>query len=194
MSRIGEQPVPVPSGVTVTIGAAEISVKGPKGELALPTNPYTEVSQEDGEILVTRPSNSRRHRSMHGLTRSLIANMVEGVTNGFEKRLQLVGQGSRAQMQGKTLQLTVGFSHVVNFETPEGTSISVEEPGSLPVGSGTVPFIPIVVSGIDKQFVGETAAAIRRIKKPEPYTPSKGIRYEGEAVRNLTKKQQTSGG
>ena len=189
MSRIGQQPIGLPSGVSVTISSGLVSVKGPKGSLELPTNPYTEVKQENGEVLVTRPSNSRRHRSMHGLTRSLIANMVEGVSKGFEKRLQLVGQGYRAQTQGKTLQLTVGFSHTVNFAIPEGASVEVEAPGTLTVGNNVVPYVPIVVSGIDKQFVGETAAAIRRVKKPEAYTPSKGIRYEGEAVRNLQKKQ-----
>ena len=190
MSRIGQQPVIVPSGVTVTIKPESIAAKGPKGALELPTNLYTEVDRRrNGEIRVTRPSNSRRHRSMHGLTRSLIANMVEGVSKGFEKRLQLVGQGYRAQMQGKNLQLTVGFSHVVNFTIPDGAAVTVGEQSSMTVGNSSVPFIPIVVSGIDKQFVGETAAAIRRVKKPEPYTPSKGIRYEGEAVRNLPKKQ-----
>lgn len=189
MSRIGQLPVPVPSGVTVTIGNAAITVKGPKGTLEMPTNLYTEVTQENGELRVTRPSDSRRHRSMHGLTRTLIANMIEGVSKGFEKRLQLVGQGYRAQAQGRNLQLTVGFSHVVNYTVPEGATVTVEDSGSMTVGNSSVPFIPIVVTGIDKQFVGETAAAIRRIKKPEPYTPSKGIRYEGEAVRNLAKKQ-----
>ncbi|GIX06209.1 MAG: 50S ribosomal protein L6 [Candidatus Poribacteria bacterium] len=188
MSRIGRQPIPIPKGVTVTIEPTRIHVKGPKGELERPLNRFVRVEQRDGQLIVERTGETRQHRAMHGLMRSLIANMVHGVSEGWSKRLLVVGTGYRAQVQGRTLQLNVGYSHPVSFSIPEGITVTVESPITIGQGPGSAPAIPIVVSGIDKELVGETAAAIRRIKKPEPYVPSKGIRYENERVRNLPKK------
>src|ERR671934_1792953 len=171
MSRIGRQPIEIPSGVEVTLGEGSVvSVKGPRGELSQRVHPEMRVVQEDGAIRIERPSDEGFHRSLHGLTRSLIANMVEGVTKGYEKRLAIVGVGYRAAMRGNALELQVGYSHPVPFPAPEGIEVEVPTPTS------------IVVRGNDKQLVGEVAANIRKVRKPEPYK-GKGIRYEGEYVR-----------
>jgi large subunit ribosomal protein L6 len=170
MSRIGKQPVPVPDGVTVEVRDGSVSVTGPNGELAQAVDPDIKVSVVEGEVRVERPSDEREHRALHGLYRSLIANMVEGVTKGFEKRLEIQGVGYRAALKGSGLELQLGFSHPVSFPAPEGITFEVPAPNR------------ITIRGIDKQLVGETAARIRRIRKPEPYK-GKGIRYEGEYVR-----------
>jgi large subunit ribosomal protein L6 len=169
MSRIGKQPIAVPSGVEVTIEPELVKVKGPKGELAERVNRDIDVTQENGEILVARPTDRGDHRALHGLTRSLIANMVEGVTNGFEKRLEIQGVGYRAQLQGKKLVLALGYSHPVEMDAPEGIDFEVPQPTR------------VIVRGISKQAVGEVAANIRKARPPEPYK-GKGIRYEGEHV------------
>ncbi|MGH1392713.1 MAG: 50S ribosomal protein L6 [Trichormus sp.] len=170
MSRIGKRPITVPSKVQVTIDGTKIAVKGPKGELSrnLPTNVI--VSQE-GEILqVTRKDDSRTSRQMHGLSRTLVANMVEGVSQGFQRRLEIQGVGYRAQVQGRNLVLNMGYSHQVQIEPPEGIQFAVENNTN------------VIVSGYDKEIVGNTAAKIRAVRPPEPYK-GKGIRYAGEAVR-----------
>ena len=169
MSRIGRKPVSVPDAVTVTIAPGNIVVKGPKGELAQTYSQDMTVSQEENTILVTRPTDRGPHRALHGLTRSLIANMVEGVTDGFEKRLEIQGVGYRAALKGKNLELALGYSHPVSIEAPEGIEFEVPQPTR------------IVVRGASKQQVGEIAALIRKQRKPEPYK-GKGIRYEGEYV------------
>jgi large subunit ribosomal protein L6 len=169
VSRIGKQPIPLPEGVTVTIEPELVSVKGPRGELSERVNRAIDVKQENGEVTVTRPTDRGDHRALHGLTRSLIANMVEGVTNGFEKRLEIQGVGYRAQLQGRRLILSLGYSHPVELEAPEGIEFEVPQPTR------------IVVRGISKQAVGEVAANIRKQRPPEPYK-GKGIRYEGEYV------------
>jgi large subunit ribosomal protein L6 len=169
MSRIGKQPIPVPSGVEITIEPELVKVKGPKGELSERVARSMEVKQENGEILVTRPTDRGEHRALHGLTRSLIANMVEGVTNGFEKRLEIQGVGYRAQLQGSKLVLALGYSHPVEMDAPEGIDFEVPQPTR------------VIVRGISKQAVGEVAANIRKARPPEPYK-GKGIRYEGEYV------------
>ncbi|ABI69609.1 50S ribosomal protein L6 [Syntrophomonas wolfei] len=170
MSRIGKKPISLPAGVEVSIKDNAISVKGPKGvlEWALPEG--ITVVQEGNELVVKRPSDIKQHRAMHGLSRALIANMVQGVSAGFEKKLELVGVGYRAQMQGKKLVISIGFSHPVEVEPPEG--IEFEVPAVT----------RITVKGIDKQLVGNTAAHIRAIRKPEPYK-GKGIKYENEVIR-----------
>lgn len=170
MSRIGKKPVEIPSGVTVTVDGNVVTVKGPKGELTRQFNPDLTIKVEDNVITVTRPSDSKLHRTLHGTTRALLANMVEGVSKGFEKTLELVGVGYRAQKQGKKLVLSVGYSHPVEIEPEEGLEIEVP--------SNT----KIIVKGIDKERVGELAANIRAVRPPEPYK-GKGIRYEGEYVR-----------
>jgi large subunit ribosomal protein L6 len=169
MSRIGRKPVPVPDAVTVTIASGDIAVKGPKGELTTTYAQDMTVSQEDGTIVVARPTDRGEHRALHGLTRSLIANMVEGVTDGFEKRLEIQGVGYRAALKGKNLELALGYSHPVSIEAPEGIEFEVPQPTE------------IIVRGIDKQLVGQVAADIRKRRKPEPYK-GKGIRYRGEQV------------
>ena len=169
MSRIGKQPIAVPSGVEVTIEPELVKVKGPKGELAERVNRDIDVKQEDGQILIARPTDRGEHRALHGLTRSLIANMVEGVTDGFEKRLEIQGVGYRAQLQGKKLVLALGYSHAVEMDAPEGIDFEVPQPTR------------VIVRGISKQAVGEVAANIRKKRPPEPYK-GKGIRYEGEHV------------
>ena len=167
--RIGKQPIPVPDGVEITIEPELVKVKGPKGELEERVSRDIAVAQENGEIVVTRSTNRGEHRALHGLTRSLIANMVEGVTNGFEKRLEIQGVGYRAQLQGNKLVLALGYSHPVELNAPTGIDFEVPQPTR------------IVVRGISKQAVGETAAIIRKQRPPEPYK-GKGIRYEGEYV------------
>ncbi len=170
MSRIGRMPIPVPQGVTVEVKPGLVRVKGPKGELVVEIDPEMKVVQEEGVIRVERPSEARRHRALHGLTRTLIANAIEGVTKGYEKELEIRGIGYRAKMSGNKLELSVGFSHPVFFEPPEGIKIEVPEPTK------------IKVSGIDKQKVGQVAANIRAIRPPDAYK-GKGIRYAGEVVR-----------
>jgi large subunit ribosomal protein L6 len=169
VSRIGKQPIPVPDGVEITIEPELVRVKGPKGELAERVSREIAVEQSNGELIVTRPSDRGEHRALHGLTRSLIFNMVEGVTNGYEKRLEIQGVGYRAQLQGRKLVLALGYSHPVELEAPEGIDFEVPIPTR------------IVVRGISKQAVGEVAANIRKRRPPEPYK-GKGIRYEGEYV------------
>jgi len=169
MSRIGRKPIPVPDGVTVTIEPELVTVKGPKGELSERVNRDITVEQSDGELVVTRPTDRGEHRALHGLTRSLVANMVEGVTNGYVKALEIQGVGYRAALKGKNLELALGYSHPVPIEAPEGIEFEVPQPTR------------VVVKGISKQQVGEIAAIIRKQRPPEPYK-GKGIRYEGEYV------------
>ena len=169
MSRIGKKPIPVPDGVTVKIEPEVVHVTGPRGALSERKSRDITVDQEDGQLLVKRPTDRGEHRALHGLTRSLVANMVEGVTAGFEKRLEIQGVGYRAQLKGKNLELALGFSHPVPIEAPEGIEFEVPQPTR------------VVVKGISKQLVGEVAANIRKQRPPEPYK-GKGIRYEGEYV------------
>ena len=176
MSRIGNKPVEVPAGVTISITPGNVSVNGPKGELHQHVNPDMEIKQEESTLTVARPTNRSEHRALHGLTRSLIANMIEGVTNGYEKRLLITGVGYRAKQQGKGLELSLGFSHPVNFVAPEGIEFELPQPTE------------IVIRGIDKQLVGETAARIRRYRPPEPYK-GKGVRYSDEHVRRKVGKR-----
>jgi large subunit ribosomal protein L6 len=181
MSRIGRQPVEVPSGVDVSIGDdSVVTVKGPRGELSQRLHPEMKVVRDDSSIRVERPSDEGFHRSLHGLTRTLLANMVEGVTKGYEKRLQIVGVGYRAQMRGKDLEVAVGYSHPVVVPAPEGIEFEVPSPTS------------IVVRGNSKEQVGEVAANIRKIRKPEPYK-GKGIRYENEVVKKKAGKAAKGG-
>jgi large subunit ribosomal protein L6 len=170
VSRIGRQPIEIPGGVDVEIDGSRVSVKGPRGTLEQRLHPEMRVLKEDGTIRVERPSDEAMHRSLHGLTRTLVANMVEGVTKGYEKRLEIVGVGYRATMKGQDLEIAAGYSHPVIVTRPEGLEFEVPTPTR------------IVVRGNDKQAVGEMAAKIRKVRKPEPYK-GKGIRYEGEFVR-----------
>ena len=170
MSRIGKQPIEIPSGVKVDVDGSRVTVEGPRGTLEQTFHREIRILLEDGVVRVERPSEEGFHRSLHGLTRTLIANMVEGVTKGFEKRLEIVGVGYRAALRGQDLELSVGYSHSVTFPGPEGIEFEVPAPNR------------IVIRGNDKQMVGEIAANIRKIRKPEPYK-GKGIRYEGEYVR-----------
>jgi large subunit ribosomal protein L6 len=170
-------PIEVPDGVTVSVDPGRVSVKGPKGELSTVVNRDMKITEgEGGALTVERPTNRGEHRSLHGLTRSLVANMVEGVTAGYEKRLQLQGVGYRANLQGKNLNLSVGYSHPVLMEAPDGIEFETPQPTE------------IIVRGIDKQLVGEMAARIRRVRPPEPYK-GKGIRYAGEQVRRKVGKR-----
>ncbi len=171
MSRIGRLPIAVPSGVEVSIDGSQVTVKGPKGTLShTVVEPIAVTRDEDGTLVVTRPNDERDARSRHGLTRTLIANMVTGVTQGYEKGLEIVGTGYRVQAKGSALEFSLGFSHPVVFEAPEGITFTVETPTKFKV------------AGIDKQQVGEVAANIRKLRKPEPFK-GKGVRYEGEVVR-----------
>jgi large subunit ribosomal protein L6 len=170
MSRIGRVPVPVPAGVDVTIDGAAVKITGPKGALTHTVAAPITVAQEDGTLVVTRPDDERASRSLHGLTRTLLANMVTGVTEGYTKRLEIVGTGYRVTARGENLEFALGFSHPVNITPPAGITFAVETPTRFSV------------SGIDKQQVGEVAANIRKIRKPEPYK-GKGVRYAGEVVR-----------
>lgn len=169
MSRIGKQAVAVPSGVTVSLDGNDLAVKGPKGELAMSFVPEVTVSYEDDKITVKPINDTKRARSMWGMQRSLIANIVDGVTEGFTKKLAITGVGYRAQMKGSSLNLQLGFSHDVDFPVPAG--VKIETPDQT----------TILISGIDKQLVGETAAKIREYRKPEPYK-GKGVRYDGEYI------------
>jgi large subunit ribosomal protein L6 len=169
MSRIGRKPIPVPDAVTVEVSPGNVAVKGPRGELSQRLSTDMKVEQADGTLTVERPTNRGEHRALHGLTRSLIANMVEGVTEGFEKRLEIQGVGYRAQLKGKSLEMALGFSHPVSVEPPEGIEFEVPQPTE------------VIVRGIDKQLVGQVAADIRKRRPPEPYK-GKGIRYRDEHV------------
>jgi len=170
MSRIGRLPIDVPSAVNVTIDGSAINVKGPKGELSLVVPSPIEVALEDGQLLVTRPDDERNSRSLHGLTRTLIANQIIGVTEGYSKGLEVVGTGYRVAAKGESLEFALGYSHSITVDPPKGISFTVE-------GNNKV-----TVNGIDKQAVGEVAANIRKLRKPEPYK-GKGVRYAGEVVR-----------
>jgi large subunit ribosomal protein L6 len=169
MSRIGKQPVPIPDGVEVDVKPGSVTVKGPKGELSQVIDPEMTVALEDGALTVTRPTDRGDHRALHGLTRSLIANMVQGVTEGFEKRLQIQGVGYRAALKGKALELALGYSHPVSLPAPDGIEFEVPQPTE------------VIVRGIDKQLVGEVAARVRKSRPPEPYK-GKGVRYADEHV------------
>jgi large subunit ribosomal protein L6 len=176
MSRIGKRPIEVPSGVTVSVEPGRIAVSGPLGSLQQAVPARMQVAQEDGSVTVTRPTERGEDRALHGLTRTLIANMVEGVTKGFEKRLEIQGVGYRAQLKGADLELSVGYSHSVTVKPRTGITFEVPAPTQ------------IVVKGTDKQQVGQTAAEIRKVRPPEPYK-GKGIRYEGEYVRRKVGKR-----
>jgi large subunit ribosomal protein L6 len=169
VSRIGRKPIEVPDGVDVQVSPGHVTVKGPKGELDQDVNGEMKVELADGTVTVQRPTDRGEHRALHGLTRSLIANMVLGVTEGYEKRLEIQGVGYRAQLRGKALELSLGFSHPVSVEAPEGIEFEVPQPTE------------VIVRGIDKQQVGQVAADIRKRRPPEPYK-GKGVRYAGEQV------------
>ncbi|MDQ3986444.1 MAG: 50S ribosomal protein L6 [Actinomycetota bacterium] len=170
MSRVGQAPIKLPEGVTVSITADRITVNGPRGELQRVIPPDVSVEQGDGELRITRNNDERETRALHGLARSLVANMVQGVTQGYEKSLEIQGVGYRAQKKGNDLEVAVGYSHPVTKKAPKGIEFDVPSPTK------------IVVRGVDKELVGQTAAEVRAIRKPEPYK-GKGIRYEGEHVR-----------
>ena len=176
MSRIGKKPIEIPSSVNVAISAGRVQVNGPLGELSQAVPTRMKIEQRDGEIVVERPTERGEDRALHGLTRTIVANMVEGVTKGFEKRLAISGVGYRAALKGTTLELSVGYSHAVSIEPRAGISFEVPTPTE------------IVVKGIDKQAVGQTAAEIRKVRPPEPYK-GKGIRYDGEYVRRKVGKR-----
>ena len=176
MSRIGRKPIAVPAGVTVLLDTGLVTVNGPKGELRQVVPQRIAIDQSGDEILVTRPTERGEDRALHGLTRTLVANMVEGVTKGFEKKLEIQGVGYRAQLKGSDLELAVGYSHPVTIKPRTGITFEVPTPTE------------ILVKGIDKQVVGQTAAEIRKVRKPEPYK-GKGIRYEGEYVRRKVGKR-----
>jgi large subunit ribosomal protein L6 len=181
MSRIGKQPIDIPDGVKVSVEGSRVEVDGPRGSLEQSLHPDMRILVEDGIVRVERPSDERMHRSLHGLTRTLVANMVEGVTKGFEKRLEIIGVGYRAVMKGDDLELALGYSHAVSYRAPDGIEFEVPTPTR------------IVVRGSDKQQVGEVAAEIRKLRKPEPYK-GKGIRYEGEYVRKKAGKAAKGAG
>jgi large subunit ribosomal protein L6 len=176
MSRIGKQPIELPSGVNVAISPGRVQVNGPLGELSQNVPARMQIDQDDGTLVVKRPTERGDDRALHGLTRSLVANMVEGVTKGFEKRLELQGVGYRAALRGTDLELNVGFSHPVVIKPPQGISFEVPDATT------------VLVKGIDKQQVGELAAQVRKVRPPEPYK-GKGIRYEGEYVRRKVGKR-----
>jgi large subunit ribosomal protein L6 len=176
MSRIGKRPIEVPAGVSVTVDPGRVMVAGPLGTLMQQVPLRMQIAQEDGTITVTRPTERGEDRSLHGLTRTLIANMVEGVTKGFEKRLEIQGVGYRATLKGTDLELAVGYSHSVTIKPREGVSFEVPTPTE------------VVVRGTDKQVVGQTAAEVRKVRPPEPYK-GKGIRYQGEFVRRKVGKR-----
>jgi large subunit ribosomal protein L6 len=176
MSRIGRRPIEVPAGVIVAVSPGRVQVNGPLGELSQQVPARMTIEQEEGSILVTRPSDRGPDRALHGLTRTLVANMVEGVTKGFEKRLEIQGVGYRAALRGSALELAVGYSHPVVIEPRDGISFEVPTPTE------------VVVKGIDKQAVGQTAAEVRKVRPPEPYK-GKGIRYRGEHVRRKVGKR-----
>jgi large subunit ribosomal protein L6 len=170
MSRIGKKPIPIPAGVTVSVDGTTVRVKGPKGEMTRTFRPDMKVSVQDGNIIIERPSESKEHRAFHGLERALISNMVQGVTQGFRKGLDIIGVGYKAEKKGNGVVLNVGYSHLVNYPQPAGITITTPSP--------TV----VIIEGMDKQKVGQVAAEIRAVRPPEPYK-GKGIRYQGEQVR-----------
>ena len=176
MSRIGRQPIEIPAGVSIALSPGRVMVNGPLGELSQQVPARMQLAQEDGVVVVTRPTERGEDRALHGLTRSLIANMVEGVTSGFQKRLEIQGVGYRASLRGGDLELNVGYSHSVVLKAPQGITFEVPVPTE------------VIVKGIDKQQVGQTAAEVRKVRPPEPYK-GKGIRYEGEYVRRKVGKR-----
>jgi large subunit ribosomal protein L6 len=181
MSRIGRLPITVPSTVDVTIDGRQLTVKGPKGTLSRQLHPDMTVSQEDGTLVVTRPTEQKTHKQLHGLTRTLVNNMVVGVTDGYRKGLEITGVGYRAALNGKKLTLNLGYSHPVEIDPPDGISFEVENPTRL------------AVVGIDKELVGQIAAKVRSTRKPEPYK-GKGVRYAGEVIRRKAGKAGKVGG
>jgi large subunit ribosomal protein L6 len=176
MSRIGKQPIAVPEGVTVQIEPELVRVNGPRGELAEAKSRDITVEQQEGELVVSRPTDRKEHKALHGLTRSLVANMIEGVTTGYEKRLEIQGVGYRAALKGKAIELSVGYSHPVQIQAPDGVEFEVPQPTQ------------VIVKGNSKQMVGEMAAQIRKVRPPEPYK-GKGIRYVGEYVQRKVGKR-----
>ena len=176
MSRIGKQPIEVPDGVNIALDPGRVTVNGPLGELTQNVPVRISIEKEDGQLLVKRPTDRGDDRALHGLTRSLVANMVEGVTKGFEKKLEIQGVGYRAKLAGKALELSVGYSHTITVPAPDGIEYEVPQPTQ------------VIVRGIDKQLVGEIASQIRRVRPPEPYK-GKGIRYQGELVRRKVGKR-----
>ncbi len=181
MSRIGKLPIPLPAGVSIEVKPGEVVVKGPKGQLLVAYDPDITISLEDNQVVVKRPTDGRRHRSLHGLTRALLANAIEGVSQGFVRELEIKGIGYRAKMQGNKIELSIGYSHPVFVEAPEGVTLEVPEPTK------------IRVLGIDKQKVGQVAANIRAIRPPDAYH-GKGIRYAGEVLRLKPGKAGVTGG
>jgi large subunit ribosomal protein L6 len=181
MSRIGRLPIPVPSGVDVTIDGRNVTVTGPRGSLSRALHPDMTVSREDGTIVVTRPTEQKTHKQLHGLTRTLVNNMVIGVTDGYRKGLEITGVGYRAALSGRKLQLNLGYSHQIEIDPPEGITFEVENPTRL------------AVVGIDKELVGQIAAKVRATRKPEPYK-GKGVRYAGEYIRRKAGKAGKIGG
>jgi len=181
MSRIGRLPITVPSGVDVTIDGRTVTVKGPKGTLSRALHPDMTVSREDGTLVVTRPTEQKTHKQLHGLTRTLVNNMVVGVTDGYRKGLEITGVGYRAALNGRKLQLNLGYSHQIEIDPPEGITFEVENPTRL------------AVVGIDKELVGQIAAKVRASRKPEPYK-GKGVRYAGEYIRRKAGKAGKIGG
>jgi large subunit ribosomal protein L6 len=170
MSRIGKRPIPLPKGVTVTVEGNTVKVKGPKGELQRTVHPELKIALENGELTVTRPSDEARHKALHGLSRTLVANMVEGTAKGFQKTLELVGVGYKAEKRPYGLQLALGFSHPIEYKAPKGITLSAPQPTQ------------IVIDGADKEIVGQVAAEIRSLRPPEPYK-GKGVKYQGEQIR-----------
>ncbi len=181
MSRIGRLPITVPSGVDVTIDGRNVTVKGPKGTLSRALHPDITVSREDGTLVVTRPTEQKTHKQLHGLTRTLVNNMVVGVTDGYRKGLEITGVGYRAALNGRKLQLNLGYSHQIEIDPPEGITFELENPTRL------------AVVGIDKELVGQIAAKVRSTRKPEPYK-GKGVRYAGEYIRRKAGKAGKIGG
>src|SRR5580658_2532481 len=187
MSRIGRRPIPLPKGVSLASSEdGTVTVKGPKGTLVRRLSPEITIRQDGGNLLVERPTDQKEHRSLHGLTRTLVANMVEGVSNGYTRQLEVIGVGFRATMAGKTLQLSVGYSHQIEVMPRDGVEFSV---ATDPQSRNPI----VTISGIDKERIGQTAAEIRKLRKPEPYK-GKGIRYKGEAVRRKQGKAGAKGG
>src|SRR6187401_3562792 len=181
MSRIGRLPITIPAGVDVTIDGRTVTVKGPKSQLSRELHPDIAVSREDGSIVVTRPTEQKVHKQLHGLTRTLVNNMVVGVTDGYRKGLEITGVGYRAALNGKKLTLNLGYSHPIEIDPPEGITFEVENPTRL------------AVIGIDKELVGQIAAKVRQTRKPEPYK-GKGVRYSGEYIRRKAGKAGKIGG
>ena len=181
MSRIGRLPIPIPAGVDVTLDGSTVTIKGPRGELRREIAPEVTLVREDGALRVERPRDDKRSRELHGLTRTLVANMVTGVTAGYSKPLEITGVGYRAQKVGDKLQLTLGYSHPIEIEPPAGISFEVDNP------------VRLAVVGIDKELVGQVAATVRATRKPEPYK-GKGVRYAGERIRRKAGKAGKIGG